>query len=742
MQYELSIRNKGLHNLSKKKLSRNETNVLSRGLKFVIPDPFNRSNPAQDISTAWNSLILSLRSLPYSPDIPLKVHSKKSSSLPNPSAIAYRLKSNPEFIDHFNESYIFHTSSLMNNFIRTINNNPQLRSIKNSVIPKCETNALENLVNNKKIVVKPADKNLGLCIVDTEWYNNEMLSQLKDRSTYHLIPDKNRESTLKKHSDHIKKELSRSWLKTYLANNEYKFLQDAAENLQHAQAPHIYLLIKMHKNPIAGRPIIPSLKSMTTDISKWLDWKLQPLAKKYLPTIVYSSQAIVQDLEHLKFPSDCILATADISSLFTKIPTDQGIAAIRDFLSEANVESHLIDTIAHFLRIVLENNLFYYKNTLYLQVQGTAMGTPVAPAYANIFVGWLETNLVNQLKMEKILLYYKRYIDDTLFVFANIDEPSLKVIKHRFNRLNSNIVFNFELSRTSVSFLDLFIFKGNRFHDQGIFDIRTHKKQMNLHLYVPFTSFQPIHQKLGLVKTELIRYIRNSSSRSDYIQTKIEFFEYLRLRGYPTWFLNRASKSAWYKDRSSYLYPQVKQDSEITRIHLFKVPFNKITSRVNFKRHLMTHYDQFKQATNKRIVVCFKNGKRLLSKLTRNIGPPYESSNSNRTSTKNGGTMCNNPNKTLLTVTNPPVPLTTTSSSFSNSFSHQPRQLTHSNPCPAPTHTNHPINATNSIPNPFTSPLTSQISNHSLNQKSSSRQKTLDQFFTRDKTIKKSCVIS
>ena len=44
------------------------------------------------------------------------------------------------------------------------------------------------------------------------------------------------------------------------------------------------------------------------------------------------------------------------------------------------------------LEIVLKNNCFEFDGTYYKQLQDTAVGTKLAPAYANIFMGYLEHN--------------------------------------------------------------------------------------------------------------------------------------------------------------------------------------------------------------------------------------------------------------------------------------------------------------------------------------------------------------
>ena len=43
---------------------------------------------------------------------------------------------------------------------------------------------------------------------------------------------------------------------------------------------------------------------------------------------------------------------------------------------------------------ILKSNSFKFNNEHYLQIQGTTMGTKMAPAYANIFMGRLEGQLL------------------------------------------------------------------------------------------------------------------------------------------------------------------------------------------------------------------------------------------------------------------------------------------------------------------------------------------------------------
>jgi hypothetical protein len=60
----------------------------------------------------------------------------------------------------------------------------------------------------------------------------------------------------------------------------------------------------------------------------------------------------------------------------------------------------------------MQNNIFSFADTYWLQLSGTAMGTPVACAYATVTFGhYKNTTILPEFAPQ--LLYYKLYIDDT-----------------------------------------------------------------------------------------------------------------------------------------------------------------------------------------------------------------------------------------------------------------------------------------------------------------------------------------
>ena len=81
-----------------------------------------------------------------------------------------------------------------------------------------------------------------------------------------------------------------------------------------------------------------------------------------------------------------MLVSIDVSALYTNIPQDEGIEAVRETLLERDHPEVPTDFIIRLLEIILKNNIFEFNSELFLQLIGTAMGTRPAVSYANIFM--------------------------------------------------------------------------------------------------------------------------------------------------------------------------------------------------------------------------------------------------------------------------------------------------------------------------------------------------------------------
>ena len=104
--------------------------------------------------------------------------------------------------------------------------------------------------------------------------------------------------------------------------------------------------------------------------------------------------------------------------------------------------------------IVFKKNYFTFNNRLYRQTQGTAMGTRMAPSYANIFMKYIEMQLIDTSpKKPKIWL---RFIDD-IFMILGHGRHELENFKHLVNNLHPTIKFSFNTNEQENPFLDTYI---------------------------------------------------------------------------------------------------------------------------------------------------------------------------------------------------------------------------------------------------------------------------------------------
>lgn len=428
---------------------------------------------------------------------------------------------------------------------------------------------LRRIMTDSSITIKPADKNLGMVLVDTEWYNRELNRMLQDRVTYapfkttRVVKGKTTPFTFsqlqKELLEQFDKTVSRHKSSLKLWNPHYadaivKYLKRAVTSTT-CTLPAIYLLIKVHKaSGLCGRPIVPSTRWLTTPASVVVDHLLQEIVRAAnIPHIVKDTKSFVVELEQTILPTrDGIFVTADIASLYTNIDTEMGLQLVRRFLVEQNVNPGHTELIMDLLTFVMRNSYLQFRDLILHQIDGTAMGTAAAPTYANIVVYMLEKSTIEDMSANNTLFLYRRFLDD---IFAYLERGAVEEFKSRMNRLHPKLRFDFVVHSSEAAFLDLLVHKGPRFSEHNIFDLSVHQKKMNLYLYIPYHSFHSDAMKRSFIQTELMRYIRNSSQRDDYSRLKRIFYQRLRDRGYPSFFLLPIFNSVFYADRCFFLWP-------------------------------------------------------------------------------------------------------------------------------------------------------------------------------------------
>ena len=147
-----------------------------------------------------------------------------------------------------------------------------------------------------------------------------------------------------------------------------------------------YHLPKIHKPNIPGRPIASSCRAPTERISEYVDHHLRPLITK-IPSYLKDTTDFLQKLLSLgPIPQGCNLVTLDVSSLHTNIPHNEGMKACEQALETHRSPTPPTTYLTKMIELILKLDNFSFNEEHYLQVQGTAMGTRMAPSYANLFM--------------------------------------------------------------------------------------------------------------------------------------------------------------------------------------------------------------------------------------------------------------------------------------------------------------------------------------------------------------------
>ena len=201
----------------------------------------------------------------------------------------------------------------------------------------------------------------------------------------------------------------------------------------------------------------------------------------------------------------------DVTSLYTNIPQEEGITIICKAYETFYQNKPPIPSqyLADMLRLILRENFFQFVGKNYLQVQGTAMGTKMAVAFANIFMSATKTEIINKSPHKPLV--WKRCIDD-IFSLWNVDKEEIYSFIELANNHHPTIKFTAEVSETETAFLDTCIYKGERFKKESILEVRTHFKPTETFQYTYFYSCHPppppppgnerIHKRRGLKITQ------------------------------------------------------------------------------------------------------------------------------------------------------------------------------------------------------------------------------------------------
>ena len=163
--------------------------------------------------------------------------------------------------------------------------------------------------------------------------------------------------------------------------------------------------------------IVLSIGAVTYDTSKELCRILKPLVGKS-PYHVKNNQEFLQQLEGIQLGPDEIIMSYDVKALFTSVSIQPGLNIIEKLLEEdPELQQRTSMTVKHItclLEFCLRSTYFTFQNKYYEQVEGAAMGSPISPIGAKLYMENLEVKAINTSPHPPLV--WKRFVDDTFVV--------------------------------------------------------------------------------------------------------------------------------------------------------------------------------------------------------------------------------------------------------------------------------------------------------------------------------------
>ena len=204
--------------------------------------------------------------------------------------------------------------------------------------------------------------------------------------------------------------------------------------------------------------------------------------------------------------------------------------------------------------------------------------------------------------------YLGRYIDDCVGT-ASCSCGELEQFINYVNNFHPALQFTWEISETSVSFLDILIsINGNRLVTSVFY------KPTDSYSYLLYSSSNPNHTKRSIPFSQFLCLRRLCSEDEDFHTKSLEMRDFVVQRGYPTSLLDTAFSKASQIPRSETLTNPVTNVTENNQIPLVLTfhPFNfKVRDIIRKNFHILKNDPETSSIFSNNPLVSFRHSKNI-----------------------------------------------------------------------------------------------------------------------------------
>ena len=251
---------------------------------------------------------------------------------------------------------------------------------------------------------------------------------------------------------------------------------------------------------------------------------------------VHNTRDFVQQVKNVRLKQGECIISYDVTALFTSVPINSVLKIIKHRLAnDHELHKRTTMSVTHIINIpefCLNSTSFVYQGQFYQQIEGAAMGGPLSPIVANIFMEKFEEEaLVTAPHLQVcgkgmwMILLSSRKKSTKMSFFQHI------------NSLEDNIKFTAETTKAngSMPFLDTLVTHRS---DESL-ETKVYRKPTHTNQYLQWDSHHAINNKYSMIST-LLHRARNICSNKELLEeeeTNIQ--KTLSACKYPNWVINR-----------------------------------------------------------------------------------------------------------------------------------------------------------------------------------------------------------
>ena len=356
-----------------------------------------------------------------------------------------------------------------------------------------------------------------------------------------------------------------------------------------------------------------------------------------------SSETYIRDsydfLEKIRelgpLPEEAILVTADVVALYPSIPHAEGSASIRKALDRRVDKTVSTDFLMEMLEFVLTNNYFGFRSEMFRQIEGTAIGTKMAPPYACIFMDGLEKDFLATLIYKP--LWWKRFMDDIIKLWIH-GERRLREFILALNSFHPSIKFTFQIARDTVDpsyFEDipevtLIPGKTTHYMDLNVWihdrEVRSdlYCKPTDCHQYLSYRSCHPYHVKRAIIYGQALRVKTICSSSADFESHMVNMKSWFLNREYPSKLIDEQIAKARGAHSGNRTPRAPSKDQGPVLVATYHPALDNINKILSEHLHILHIEPEMKDLFERAPMVAYRNPKALRNTLVRAKLPEVE----------------------------------------------------------------------------------------------------------------------